>query len=151
MQALEAADPEIGEVARHAIREQWRDDNKEQVKAWENFKQSDKEFRAKMRSMSPEELQKLIDVAAEMKAVQMSGGPPPAQQAQMAEQAAEQQAQMEAQRALVPPTSLPYQEKGPSPEVAPSQMAGTMTEAPQGMEASPEMIAMQMRRGRPQP
>ena len=49
------------------------------------------------------------------------------------------------------PGLLPGQVVGPSPEVAPSQMSGLMTQAPQPMTATPEILAMQARRGRPQP
>ena len=149
MQTLEATDPEVMQIIAAATRERWREDNREMVRVFENAMQPEAEFRRKMRSLSPEELQKMIDTAAEMKAIQMQGGPPPAEQVQMAQAAAEQQRVAQEQQSLLLPSAMPYQEQGPSPEFAPTQLG--MTEAPQPIAMTADVLSDQMRRGRPQP
>lgn len=144
---LETNDEEVKGVRLAALRYLWKKDNAATVKDAERElnPDPDKEFEKLKAGLTPERLEQLIEAKARALMVQMQGGPPPEQQMAMAQEA--QAAQQ--RQALIPPTALPYQENGPSPEVAPTQMS--MTQAPQPMEATPEMVAMQMRRGRPQP
>ncbi len=140
---LEQTDPEIQGMRLAALRASWKKANAATVKAAEKElnPDPDEEFEKLKASLTPETLQQLIQAKAEAMHLEMMGGPPEAQQVQMAQQAAA--------TPQPPPSTLPYQENGPSPEVLPSQQG--MQAAPQGMAADPALIASQMRRGRPQP
>ena len=147
MEWLEKNDEDISRIRLSALRERWKKENADQVRDFEKAQQPDKKFREMMRSISPEDFKLLVKAAAESEHAKMLGMDP----AQMMGQAEERAAQ-EAQAAAAPPpmpTALPYQEDGPSPEGLPSQLG--MTEAPQPMAMTPEVLAMQARRGRPQP
>jgi len=150
LQWLETNDPEIVGVRTAALRASWKKDNQQMVRAFEKEQQPDVKFREMMRGLSPEDLQKLIEAAAEAKHVQMMGQDPGQMMAAAQDQAvAGQAAQMQA--SLAPPTAQPFQGEGPGPmpQTLPSQMG--MDQAPQPMAMTPDVLAMQMRRGNPQP
>ena len=145
---LEKNDPEVMKIRTTALRERWRKENKELVREYERAQQPEAKWREMMRSISPEEFKVLVQAAAESEHAKMLGMDP-AQMMAGAQGMAETQAAAQQAQSLAPPTALPYQETGPSPETMPTQTM--MNEAPQPMEATPQVLAMQARRGRPQP
>lgn len=146
LQALAATDPEIQQIAAAAGREEWKRANPAAVKAWEKAQNPDPdaEFEKLKKTLTPEAFDQLVQAAAEMRHAQMMGADP----GQVLGAAQAQAAQQE-QMALAPPTAQPFREAGPLPEVAPTQFG--MAEAPQPMAMTPDVLATQMRRGRPQP
>jgi len=146
-QMFELTDPEIAEIRSLTMRENWKKDNKDMVREFEKLSAPDAQFERLRKSLTPEKLEKLIKVAAAAEHAKMMGQDPAEAVAQMQQMAMMQQQQAAAPQ--VPDTVLPFQEQGPSPEVAPTQMG--MTQAPQPMEMTPELLATQMRRGKPQP
>lgn len=146
MQALAAADKEILDIKANALRYRWRKENEDLIADAEKEMNPDPdaEFEKLKRTLTPETFKQIIESAKEAARMEMMGQDP----AQMAAQIA---ADQEIPETVRPMQQLPGQVAGPAPETMPSQMMGTMTEAPQPMQATPEVIAMQARRGRPLP
>lgn len=141
LQWLESNDQQVQEMVTAALRRKWRAANARTVA------EAEKELNPAAQEeikMPRAKFEQLVQAAAQAEHAKMLGQDP----GQLVAAAEGAQAQM-AQRSLAPPTALPYQEAGPSPEVMPTQLG--MTGAPQPMTATPEVLAMQMRRGRPQP
>lgn len=157
LQAFEGRSPDVAAIKDAALLQMWKEENPTLVQAWETANTQDAKFEAFKAALTPESFQQIVKAAAQAEMAKAQGIDP--QQLVAQAQAEGQQMQAAQQRqALVPKTAQPYQGEpegaeggGPDPSVLPTQMGGAMSEAPQPLEATPEILATQARRRKAQP
>lgn len=153
-QMLEQSDPEVAKLKQAALAEDWRKSNRDTVRKAERVlnpppEKGDEQFEQMKKNLTPEQLQQLIQSAAQLMMQQMRGGPGPEQMLAMADATGAAAAGQQDALANLPATVRPPERGGPPPSVMPSQM--NMMDASAQTGVSPEHRMMdQMMRGRPQ-